>query len=159
MNTKNSYHIVHSNNKHESLIPKFDVRKCSHDFFKARKASANAVRTPQKNKMQLDELTDSIAMNLYYKIEKRFIIHGDFNQQDESLLTEQQRRYIPFLLLNFLLKQFQQKEDYNSLNSAVRIVDHLQKKSTSFSSQQRYLFELLSAKELSYLSAIYNDSI
>jgi len=162
MTKKNNYQLLHSNKKHESLIPKFNTEKYCHLFFKERKnLSVELKSKEQQSDLQLTQLTESLSDHFYYKVEKRFIVYGDFKLQDEKLLnalTEQQHHYLPTLLLNFSLINFQKKCDYNSLNSAVRIIDHLQNKLDKLDSNQQYYLNLLLKKEQGILLEIYNEN-
>ena len=62
------------------------------------------------------------------KLEKRFVLRGDLAVRGEPLmdnLTAKQVLIVGAFLLNALSDEYREKQDLNSLNSAVRLTDYL----------------------------------
>jgi hypothetical protein len=167
MKMNGNHQISHSKDKHESVIPVFDTQHCCDTFFQTRKtlfttlnSGKFSLSTPQC-KAQLAEQAFSISDTLFYKVEKRFIVHGDFQLQDKALilpLSRSQKSELPFLLLNFLLEQFIKKNDYNALNSAVRIIDYFQSQTEKLNHQQQCFLYFLAEQEQQILTELYNEN-
>jgi hypothetical protein len=76
-----------------------------------------------------EPLTNWLAATPHIRaLEKRFIIRQDLYVRSQPLiaqLTAPQLLWVAILLLEHLTAEYQQQQDLNSLNSALRLTDHL----------------------------------
>jgi hypothetical protein len=120
--------VTGSKNKHESDIPVFAVHSVITQYYSDRMTLIQqlSVRADSKPTIVLPELTQSI----WRRMEKRFILHGKVRLEKESTLhglSDLQWLEITIMLAHYLLDEFEEKSDWNSLNSAVRLSEYLLK--------------------------------
>ncbi|MCG7537130.1 hypothetical protein [Pseudoalteromonas sp. OOF1S-7] len=137
--------VKSSYSKHESDIPTFEVSRYLETFLHDRKAlvgkasdlfcgvSAESRDTAFSfNALHFANLDgqDQVVERLF-KVEKRFVIHGDVNSKQVAqieALKACSEIEVELSLTYFLLTHFEIQKDFNSLNSAVRLIDHLSSK-------------------------------
>lgn len=117
-----------SKNKHESDIPVFSVDAVVSQYYCDRTALIQqlSTRSDAEPTITLPELTERI----WRKMEKRFILHGKVRLEKESTLqgfSDLQWLELTVMLAHYLLDEFEDKSDWNSLNSAVRLSEFLLK--------------------------------
>ncbi len=120
--------VTGSKNKHESDIPVFTVHSVISQYHCDRTALIQqlSARGDSEPLIILPELSRSI----WRRMEKRFILHGKVRLEKEATLhglSDFQWLELTVMLAHYLLNEFEEKSDWNSLNSAVRLSEFLLK--------------------------------
>jgi hypothetical protein len=174
---KAPYLISHSADKHESVIPTFVVDSCIAEFL-IQRAGVSKLLSEEVNHRDNEAIDlplplvrqkylfendhwQALDANLLHKLEKRFIIFSDFKLAsvfEYHTLSSVQHINIALFLARFLFAEFRTYNDLNSLNSAIRILDHMVLKKIEELSklEQSQLIKLISIERQS-LEQLYNE--
>lgn len=127
--------VKSSKNKHESDIPEADIDNVTMAFSASRKkgiallhsktnvAGSNALAPIYE--LYLSVTTGTWSQQLertMFRLEKQFVIRGDMSFE-QSALDASNKLFLFSITSHYLLKNFQLKQDFNGLNSAIRIND------------------------------------
>jgi len=128
MNHQFSSMVTGSKNKHESDVPIFTIHSVITQYYSDRTNLIQqlSVQVPLERTTSVPELTHRI----WRKMEKRFILQGKVRLEKEPALqglTDAQWLELTVMLARYLLNEFEEKSDWNSLNSAVRLSEFLLK--------------------------------
>lgn len=104
-------------------------------------------------------LSNETLNALIYSIEKRFVVHGDFNSiklNELGYFWKENCVLIPAITCLFLLERYDLERDFNSLNSAIRINDWFD--SHNKEGHDDYMFIPCIEREVKYIYSVnHND--
>jgi hypothetical protein len=111
--------------KHESEVPLFSVDQTLKHYIRSR---VEALSEFEKKAPALPEPLPEINSKLLIKLEKRFVLKSDIRLVMDPLIAAMSDGALDQLMIHLvarLLEEFSMNNDWNSLNTAIRMLDIL----------------------------------